>query len=61
MYCLTVEYIRPRGHPFRTIDPVTIQSSTPTLYALGNYLVTHYTKYTRLDVGCYASQSGPNL
>jgi hypothetical protein len=27
MYCLTVEYIRPRGHPFRTIDPIT---SPPT-------------------------------
>jgi hypothetical protein len=61
MYCLTVEYIRPRGHPFRTIDPVTIQPSTPTLYALESYLVTHYTKHTRQDVGCYASQSGPNL
>jgi hypothetical protein len=33
MYCLTVEYIRPRGHPFRTIDPTT-QPSTPTLYVL---------------------------
>jgi hypothetical protein len=28
MYCLTVEYIRPRGHPFRTID-LTTQPSTP--------------------------------
>jgi hypothetical protein len=22
VYCPTVEYIRPRGHPFRTIDPL---------------------------------------
>jgi hypothetical protein len=58
MYCLTVEYIRPRGHPFRTIDPTT-QPSTSTLYE--SYLVTHYIKHTRPDVGCYASQSGPNL
>ena len=63
MYCLTVEYIRPRGHPFRTIDPITTQPSTSTLYvlALESYLVTHYTKHTRQDVGCYAFQSGPNL
>jgi hypothetical protein len=32
MYCLTVEYIRPRGHPFRTID-LTTQPPTSTLYA----------------------------
>ena len=62
MYCLTVEYIRPRGHPFRTIDPTT-QTSTPALYvlALENSLVTNYIKHTREDVGCYASQSGSNL
>ena len=62
MYCLTVEYIRPRGHPFRTID-LTTQPSTPSLYALASesYLVTRYIKHTRQDVGCYASQSGPNL
>ena len=58
MYCLTVEYIRPRGHPFKTIDPTT-QPSTPTFYE--SYLVTHYIKHTRQDVRCYASQSGPNL
>ena len=58
MYCLTVEYIRPRGHPFRTID-LTTQPSTSTLYE--SYLVTHYTKHTRQDVGCYTSLSGPNL
>jgi hypothetical protein len=22
VYCPTVEYIRPRGHPFRTIDSI---------------------------------------
>jgi hypothetical protein len=39
------------------------QPSTSTLHvlALESYLVTHYTKHTRQDVGCYASQSGPNL
>jgi hypothetical protein len=41
MYCLTVGYIRPRGHPFRTIDSLTIQPSTSTLYALESNLVTH--------------------
>jgi hypothetical protein len=62
MYCPTVEYIRPRGHPFRMIDPI-IQPSTSSLYALASesYLVTRYIKHTRQDVGCYASQSGPNL
>jgi hypothetical protein len=58
MYCLTVEYIRPKGHPFRTIDPIT---PPPTSTLCESYLVTHYTKHTRQDVGCYASQSGPNL
>jgi hypothetical protein len=24
MYCSTVEYIRPRGHPFSTIDSVLL-------------------------------------
>jgi hypothetical protein len=24
VYCPTVEYIRPRGHPFRTIDPILL-------------------------------------
>jgi hypothetical protein len=62
MYCLTVEYIRPRGHPFRSI-PIITQPSIPFLYALAseNYLVTHYIKHTRQDVGCYVSQSGLNL
>ena len=62
MYCLTVEYIRPRGHPFKRIDSIT-QPSTPSLYALvsESYLVTRYIKHTRQDVGYYASQSGPNL
>jgi hypothetical protein len=61
MYCLTVKYIRPRGHPFRSIP--TTQPSTSTLYvpALESYLVTRNIKHTRQDVGCYASQSGPNL
>jgi hypothetical protein len=31
MYCLTVEYIRPRGHPFRMIN-LTTQPPTSTLY-----------------------------
>jgi hypothetical protein len=43
MYCLTVEYIRPRGHPFRTIDPTT-QPPTSILYE--SSLVIHYTKHT---------------
>jgi hypothetical protein len=41
MYCLMVGYIRPRGHPFRTIDSITIQPSTSTLYTLESNLVTH--------------------
>jgi hypothetical protein len=62
MYCPTVEYIRPRGHPFRTIDPIT-QPPTLNLHVLilESYLVTHYTKHTHQDVWCYASLSGPNL
>jgi hypothetical protein len=53
MYCLTVEYIRPRGHPFRTID-LTTQPSTPTLYSLvlENSLVIHHEKHSHQDVGC---------
>jgi hypothetical protein len=38
MYCLTVEYIRPRGHPFRMIDTTT-QPPTSILYE--SSLVTH--------------------
>ena len=62
MYCPTVEYIRPRGHPFRTIDPIT-QPPTSTLCILNSEssLVTSFTKHTHQDVGCYASLSGPNL
>ena len=62
MYCPTVEYIRPRGHPFRTIDPI-IQPPTSTLCILNpeSSLVTTFTKHTHQDVGCYASLSGPNL
>jgi hypothetical protein len=62
MYRPTVKYIRPRGYPFRTIDPIT-QPPTLTLHilTLESYLVTHYTKHTHQDVGCYASLSGPNL
>ena len=58
MYCLTVEYIRLRGHPFRMIDPIALP---PTSTLCESYLVTHYSMHTRQDVGCYASQSGPNL
>jgi hypothetical protein len=41
----------------------TTPPSTSTLHVivLENYLVTHYTKHLRQDVGCYASLSGPNL
>jgi hypothetical protein len=41
MYFPTVGYIRPRGHPFRMIDPITILPSTSTLYALESNLVFH--------------------
>jgi hypothetical protein len=62
VYCLTVEYIRPRGHPFRTIDSIT-QPPTSTLCILNSEssLVTSFTKHTHQNVGCYASLSGPNL
>ena len=62
MYCPTVEYIRPRGHPFRRIDLIT-QLSTPTLYplALESSLVIHHVKHPHQDVGYYAFPSGLNL
>jgi hypothetical protein len=62
VYCPTVEYIRPRGHPFRTIDPIT-QPPTSTLCILNSEssLITSFTKHTHQDVGCYTSLSGPNL
>jgi hypothetical protein len=62
VYCPTIEYIRPRGHPFRTIDSIT-QPPTSTLCILNSEssLVTSFTKHTLQDVGCYASLSGPNL
>ena len=62
MYRPTVEYIRPRGHPFRTIDPIT-QPTTSALCILNSEssLVTSFTKHTHQDVGCYASLIGPNL
>jgi hypothetical protein len=42
---------------------LTIQPSTQTLYALAleSSLVIHHIKHSDQDVGCYASQSGPNL
>jgi hypothetical protein len=42
MYCSTAEYIRPRGHPFRSIDPVLLSHPQKTLCALypENSLVT---------------------
>jgi hypothetical protein len=62
MYCLTVEYIRPRGHPFRTINPTT-QPSTPTLYvlALESSLVTRAGKKLELDELARARSSSARL
>jgi hypothetical protein len=31
VYCPTVEYIRPRGHPFRTIDPICLATHSNSL------------------------------
>jgi hypothetical protein len=63
----TVEYIRPRGHPFKTINRErhhSLLSHPPRSLrfpALESSLVTHRIKHSSQDVGCYASRSGPNL
>jgi hypothetical protein len=54
-------HIRPRGHPLKSISLLSHPSSSLTSLALENLLVTHHAKYSRQDIGCYASQSGPNL
>jgi hypothetical protein len=56
-----VEYIRPRGHPLKNISLLSHLLISLASLILENSLVTHRTKYPRQDVGCYASQSGPNL
>ena len=56
-----VEYIRPRGHPLKNISLLSHLFSSLASLILENPLVTHHTKYPHQDVGCYASQSGPNL
>ena len=63
MYCPTVEYIRPRGHPFKTIGLILLSHPhrLSTFPILENLLVTHHIKYSYQDVGCYALLSGPNL
>jgi hypothetical protein len=63
MYCPTVEYIRPRGHPIKMIF-ISFISHPPSSLAslvLENSSVTHPIKDPHQDVGCYASQSGSNL
>jgi hypothetical protein len=62
MYCLTVEYIRPRGTPSER--SISLPSHPPQLSMfpiLESSLVIHHIKHSRQDVGCYASLSGPNL
>jgi hypothetical protein len=58
-----VEYIRPRGHPSKTIDLILLSHlhQLSTFPIPENFLVTRHIKYSHQDVGCYASQSGPNL
>jgi hypothetical protein len=56
-----VEYIRPRGHPLKMISLLSHLLSSLAPLDIENSLVTHHTKYPHQDVGCYASQSGPNL
>jgi hypothetical protein len=61
MYCPTVEYIRPRGHPFESISLLSHPPQLSTFLTLENSLVIHHIKHSRQDVGCYASLSGPNM
>jgi hypothetical protein len=56
-----VKYIRPRGHPFKNISLLRHLLSSLASLVLENSLVTRHTKDPHQDVGCYASQSGPNL
>jgi hypothetical protein len=59
----TVEYIRPRGHPFKRMDLILLSHPhyLSTFPILDNLFVTQHIKCSHQDVGCYASQSGPNL
>ena len=63
MYRPTVEYIRPRGHPIKIIFILFISHPPSSLASLvlENSPVTRPIKNPHQDVGCYASQSGPNL
>ena len=61
MYCLTVEYIRPRRHPFRTINPHYYSTIHFNSLRFREQSCNPYAKHTHQDVGCYASPSGPNL
>ena len=58
MYCPTVEYIRPRGYPITSIDhlPTTLAFLHPE-----DFTCNPPHKDAHQEVGCYASQSGPNL
>jgi hypothetical protein len=58
-----VEYIRPWGHSFKTIDLILLSHlhQLSTFPILENLFVTHHIKYSHQDVGYYASQSSSNL
>jgi hypothetical protein len=56
-----VEYIRPKGHPLKIIPLLSHLLSSLASLVLEKSLVTHHKKDPPQDVGCYASQSGPNL
>jgi hypothetical protein len=56
-----VEYIRPKGHPLKKISLISHLLSSLASLVLENSPVTHHIKDPHQYVGCYASQSGPNL
>jgi hypothetical protein len=56
-----VEYIRPRGHPFKYISLISYLLNSLAFPILENSPVTHHINDPHQDVGCYAPQSGPNL
>jgi hypothetical protein len=61
MYCPTIEYIRPRGHPFESISLLSHPPQLSMFPTLESSLVIRHIKHSRQDVGCYVSLSGPNM
>jgi hypothetical protein len=59
--CPTIRYIRPRGHPIKNRSFISHTLSSLAFSILENSPCNLPHKDPHQEVGCYASQSGPNL